>query len=209
MKILGKSSVASVLKWWLEILWYMTWAAAVIIVVIFGHAIISGDPVGERLEVPILFDLQPGSYDLTSDRLDVSGARITDATGTLRFESPNALLMALYLGIATALLAVLLIVFQQLRKIFRSLTDSDVFTTANAFRIRFIGLFVIFGEMAATLLEFLARHYIRARFETTGFVLRADFAADLSTIFGGPVVLVIAEVFRTGAKIKEDQDLTI
>lgn len=209
MKILVKSSVASILKWWLEILWYMTWAAAVIIAVIFGHAIISGDAVGERLDVPVLFDLQPGFYDLASDRLDVSGARITDATGTLRFESSNAPLMAFYLWIATAVLAVLLVVFQQLRKIFRSLTDGDVFTPANAFRIRIIGLFVIFGEIAATLLEFLAQHYIRARFETTGLVLRADFAADLSTIFGGLVVLAIAEVFRTGAKIKEDQDLTI
>ncbi len=60
-----------------------------------------------------------------------------------------------------------------------------------------------------TLLEFASQKYLRSSFETTGVTLQADFAVDLSTVFGGLVLLVIAEVFRTGALMKEEQDLTI
>jgi len=209
MKALGKWSIASFLGMWLTVLWWLLWVAMLGVVLVTSYVAISGNPVDDLMDVPIIFELTPSLYDITSDRLDVSGARITDAEGMLRFTSTNTLATLTYLGLALAYFSVLVVVIYQLRKIFRSLAGGTPFSLENASRIRLIGLFVIFGELAESLVVFACQLYVKSAFLTSGLEIKAGVDLEISAIFAGLVLLVIAEVFRLGAELQEDRELTV
>ena len=209
MKAMGKRSLSSLLGVWLTVLWWLVWVAMAGVVLTTGYVLISGNAVDELMDVPVVFGLDPESYEITSEHLDVAGARITDAQGTLRFTSANTLATLSYLGIALAYFTVLVVVLYQLRKIFRSLSEGKPFSVENASRIRLIGLFVIFGELAHSVIVFLSQLYVESVFNTTGLKIDAEMNLEFSPIFGGLVLLVIAEVFRLGAQLQEDRDLTV
>jgi hypothetical protein len=68
---------------------------------------------------------------------------------------------------------------------------------------------VIFGEVARAAVVYYWSYYTSLHFTANGlrFVASTDFNGI--TIFGGFAILVIAEVFREGTRLHEDQSLTI
>jgi hypothetical protein len=91
-----------------------------------------------------------------------------------------------------SVLALIVWVLGQLRAVFRTLGDGQPFVAANATRIRWIAYAVILGE--------LARSGLR-------FDVRPDF--NVLAIIAGLIIFVIAEVFRAGTRLDEDQSLTV
>jgi hypothetical protein len=209
MKAMGKRSIAAFLRGWLTVLWWLVWLAVAGVVLTTSYVVISGKPVDELMDIPVAVDLNPSSYEITSERLDITGARMSDVEGTLRFTSADTVATLSYLGVALAYFTVLVVVLYQLRKIFRSLAEGEPFSLANAARIRLIGLFVIFGELAHSVVVFLFQYYVKSTFSISGLTITPGVHVDLSSVFGGLVLLVIAEVFHLGARLQEDQDLTV
>jgi hypothetical protein len=103
----------------------------------------------------------------------------------------------------------LLWVLTQLRHIFRSLSRGVVFIPENARRIRWVGFAVIFGELARAGMVYFWSYYTSQHFTANGlrFVASTDFNGV--TLGCGLAILVIAEVFREGTRLHEDQSLTI
>ena len=97
----------------------------------------------------------------------------------------------------------------QLRQLFRSLSQGLLFIPDNARRIRSVGLTVIGGECARAALVYFWSYYTSLHFTANGlrFVASTDF--NVITVFSGFAILVIAEVFREGTRLHEDQSLTI
>jgi len=209
MKAMGKRSIATFLRGWLTVMWWLGWVATTVVVVAIAVALITGNQASSLVDLPIEFDLDPAAYHIISKRVGVSGATITDAAGMLRFESVNRPAMAVYLVIALVYAGVLLFVIHQLRMVFRSLVDGNPFSLENASRIRLIGLFFIFGEIAVSMLVFVCQLYVESALDTSGLTIDPGLDIELSPIFGGLVLLVIAEVFRLGTKLQEDRDLTV
>jgi hypothetical protein len=209
MKALGKRSIATFLRGWLTVLWWLGWVAATIVVVAIAAALITGNQTSGLVDVPVEFDLDPAAYQISTKQVAVSGATITDAAGMLRFESVNRPAMAVYLVIALVYAGVMLFVIHQLRMVFRSLADGDPFSLANASRIRLIGLFFIFGEIAVSVLVYVCQLYVKSALDSSGLTINPGLDIELSPIFGGLVLLVIAEVFRSGTRLQQDQDLTV
>ena len=209
MKALGKKSIASVLKVWLAVMWWLAWVAVGVIAIAFTWSMFTGNPADSFMDVPVEFQLDEGAYQVESKHLDVSAASITDVSGMLRFTSASRPLMLIYAVFALLYAGVLLFVIRQLRKLFQSLVDGVPFTIENASRIRLIGLIVLAGEVVESFLVFVGQLYIDSRFEITGLTVDPGIDIDLSTVFAGLVLLVIAEVFRIGTQLKEDQDLTV
>jgi hypothetical protein len=83
------------------------------------------------------------------------------------------------------------------------------FVPANATRIRWIAFAVIVGEFARAAIIYSTNSYATTHFSASG--LRFDSRPDLNvvTIVHGLIILAIAEVFRTGTRLDEDQSLTI
>jgi hypothetical protein len=97
----------------------------------------------------------------------------------------------------------------QLRAVFRTLRDGQPFVPANRTRIRSIGFAIIFGELARAMLVFVSSSYAMTHFSANGLRFNADLGLNFFAIIHGLIILVIAEVFRIGTQLAEDQSLTI
>lgn len=94
-----------------------------------------------------------------------------------------------------------LIIVDRLRKVFAALTAGDPFHPANVRRLRFVGLVLAALEAVNTLIR-TGGAFMLAPQEGLRF-------PDLTGWFSVLVVFVLAEVFREGARLRREAELTI
>jgi hypothetical protein len=96
----------------------------------------------------------------------------------------------------------LIVIVQRLRKVFASMTAGDPFHPDNVRRLRVVGLVLALLEIdryAFAALDRYALHDPRA----------GTMMVSLTPWFAVLVVVVLAEVFREGARLRRDAELTI
>ena len=96
---------------------------------------------------------------------------------------------------------VLLYVVDRLLELLRTLRFGSPFVKENAVRFRRIGLALVVGEAAQLLFGVLGG--------ALSLSTDIEMGVDLITIVSIAAVFVLAEVFREGARMKEEQDLTV
>ena len=115
--------------------------------------------------------------------------------------APGPAAAALLSGYELYLIGVIVIV-QRLRRVFATMTAGDPFHPDNVRRLRVIGLVLALLEID---------RYIFGAFER--FVMRAPphsgEGVNLTAWFAVLVVVVLSEVFREGARLRRDAELTI
>jgi hypothetical protein len=97
-----------------------------------------------------------------------------------------------------------LLILRHLRMIFRALTLGDPFQPENVRRLRQIGLILA----VVTAGVWLAQGVIASRL-APGVMDPQGFGELLTPIFSVLVVFVLAEVFREGARLRREAELTI
>ena len=108
-----------------------------------------------------------------------------------------------------------LVVINQLRKILFSIRAGNPFVNKNIRRIRLLGDCLIGAELVRILGGFLYITFFKGTLSVPGTRLDyLDFPfywewLNLEIIFAGILILLIAEVFRVGIKLREEQELTI
>jgi hypothetical protein len=146
---------------------------------------------------------------VTAPSLGVSSAQIEDAHGILDFApAARSALVSAAAGLALGL-AFALWVLGELRGLFRTLRDGQPFVPENATRLRRIALAIVVGEILGASLGFLGDLYVKRHFSSPDLRFDARPHIDFVTIVLGFIVLAIAEVFRAGTRLDEDQSLTI
>jgi hypothetical protein len=161
------------------------------------------------VDLMIQFEPDPAAYSIESEALDVENAIIRQASGKLLFRSTNGSLLVAYLSLVIVWLGAALLIIHQLRSVFRTLVAGQPFVRANATSIRVIGIVVIAMEIARFLLLVAQSAFLRGSFTFEGLTLTAFPRPNLGVIFVGLVILVIAEVFRQGSELREEQELTV
>jgi hypothetical protein len=209
MKAIGKSSLSSVLKVALDVMWYLALVAIVIGLGVMVYSLVTEGNVGGYMMLPVVLDIDHSVYSITAARMGINEIRLDCVEAHMKFDSPGSGFL-LFFGLHMAVgLAIVLLVLYQLRKIFATLTAGSPFVSANAARIRLIGWIVIIGELVEEILQTVGQRIVIASFETQGVTFRWDIDLSLSTIMWGFVLLVLAEVFRLGVQMREDQELTV
>lgn len=137
----------------------------------------------------LLFSFNP---DLLGD-ITIAGPRDMATRGPLF----AGMLMAFELSIVGVL-----VIVDALRRIFVTLTAGDPFHPANVNRLRLIGLMLAALELGRYLV--LA---ISARIP--GIIQKDGDGFNLTAWFSVLVVFVLAEVFREGARLRREAELTI
>jgi len=134
--------------------------------------------------------------------------------GWVKLTSRNRVYLPLVMAGYFIWLGLVLVVVWQLRRILGTLTAGDPFVRDNARRIKTIGWSIIIAVTLKTLTKFGAVLYLKRIISINGrsylppsYLLWESF--PLGMIFVGLAVLAIAEVFRIGARIKAEQELTI
>jgi hypothetical protein len=130
-----------------------------------------------------------------------SGLEVTLADGaqvklTRQLLAEGFAIFAVYSGLVVILLG-------RVRRVFATLTVGDPFHPANINRLRAIGL----GLAALELVNMGVRALIGM--QIPGAVHGGWFEFDLTAWFSVLVVFVLAEVFREGARLRREAELTI
>jgi hypothetical protein len=208
VKALGERSLASFVRFVLDAAW---WLGIVSLALLTGLLVFSffAKLEGNNLtmDLPVALELNaPVHGSSASIQTD---ARIEKLRGNLWFPVRIDAFFSVSMFLIVLLFGFLLWALTQLRHIFRSLSRGLLFIPENARRTRWVGLTVIFGELARAALVYFWSYYTSQHFTANGlrFVASTDFNGI--TILGGLAILVIAEVFREGTRLHEDQSLTI
>lgn len=181
MRALGPGSVSSFLKVILDVFHFVLWTA-------LGVA-----------SVAILAVL------LLSFRPELLGSRVW--VENLHIEGPwIGPIFAGVLLVGGLYLAGAILIVGRLRRIFRTLIAGDPFHPDNVRRLRIIGLTLAgleIGRYAAAALSHVISHWMpAARINMGGGV-------NLTTWFAVLVIFVLAEVFKEGARLRGEAELTI
>lgn len=90
-----------------------------------------------------------------------------------------------------------------------TLAEGVVFAPENTSRIRGIGVAILVLAAVQWAGGIAAGRFIAQQVHLAGVEVAARLGPDLTTIFFGLLVIVLAEAFRLGTQLQEEQDLTI
>ena len=183
MRTIGPGSIASLLKIALDVAYVVLWVS--FIAIIFAAA-------AGLLALPFMAN---GALNLNGT---LNGGP-TDAAALLRHWP---MLLATAVAVA-AYVSVLLVIFFRLRQVFATLILGDPFRPENVGRLRIVGLGLIALEVAGYIVRLALVWAIPDRENSV------DFSVNFSGWFAILVVFVLAEVFREGARLRRDAELTI
>lgn len=169
-------------------------------------------PGAPRPEIPaevkvVLMD-DPISVTTTASFLD--GVAIWNLRGELvtKFRSAWAewawqLLLLLMFGF-------ILWILRLLDRIVNEVVKGHPFTLDNARRLRTIGLLVVFESLLTPAASYATSVWLVGKVEATGVVLSpTNEWGSMSAFLLGSLIIIIAEAFRHGAAMREEQELTV
>lgn len=197
----------------------------VVTVVIIGLALVADIRGLEITVVPPSFGVSPESHNnwtltipvsvavdegrVAAPSLGIERADIQDLRGSLRFPLQRGRVFIVNSLLLILVIAVGLWLTTELQRVLRTVRDGKPFASSNARRVRRIAWVLIAGEFVRATIVYLENSYAATHFTAEGlrFTARPDFS--VAAIIEGLIILVIAEVFRAGTRLDEDQSLTV
>jgi hypothetical protein len=196
MKALGKGSVASVVRIGLLVAWWFLWFA--------GACLVLG-----AIGYGVAMLVNPGMLAGGHGHITFGGA--DRGSMTVNFDDPAGwtwpiVVPALLIGLV-AIGGSLMIVWR-LRRLFDSFSSGEPFRRENANHLRAIWIIMLVIEVSRYVL-FGITGAVLGLFGGPSVHANYTFNIDLSTWGSILILIVLAEVFREGARLKEEQELTI
>jgi hypothetical protein len=224
MRAIGRWSVASFIS---IILGFSSFVVALltaiaVVLTLFLGLILPFKSPRLAVTVPVSFTMETADpvrtgragfgFEILNEKQQARGdqkARLDRVAGSVRIQNPsrpvllvNAMLLVFTLGFTA-------FVLRRLHAVFRSLTRGSPFIPDNARRIQNVGVAVLLGELGRAAIVFAENYYAKTHVALAGLQFDAWPRINLTTIGLGLVILVIAEVFRVGTRLDEEQSLTI
>ena len=222
MRAMGRRSVSSFLIGLLSVAMVglaIVLAVTVALLVVGANVAVQIGPDGSpsvealgpnvTMAIPVSFTVDPQRHRIMAPSLGIENAEIHDVRAMLKFPPWRGTFFYATLAFAIGLLILGLWLLGQLRAVFCTVRDGRPFVPANATRLRQIAWACILGELARSAFVFFENYYAMTHFTADG--LRFDARPELNflVIIDGLIILVIAEVFRAGTRLDEDQSLTV
>lgn len=221
MRTIGRWSVASVISFVLGFARFAAVIAFVVTVCLTAALPFVSNP-NLTVTVPVSFSIEtPPEIRVGRNRFDFEIVRdrqqakrdakrgLDSVEGSLAIPTASRTVIAANAAALLVILAFVIFVLGQLRAVLRTLIHANPFVPANATRIRSLGLAVIAGEFMGSAIVFAENYYAKTHVVVPGLTFDAWPQLSLMTIGYGLIILVIAEVFRAGTRLDEEQSLTI
>jgi len=216
MKLIGPRSLAGGLKavcyiaFGLGILYflYQMWGFTMI----FRHADDLGPYMGMSSSIYQLTDQEPGLREYRSEngrvRLTLHGLY-----GELRYRNMTRRMVSIIWFGELVLFFCFFLAIVQLANIFEDLHAGKVFEADSARRLRLVGLAVVSGTLFSPLWNVLWVWLLRGDILVPGtripWILFVWTRVNLGLLLAGLLLLVVAETFRIGYRLHEEQQLTV
>lgn len=158
-----------------------------------------------RLDVPVDVSVHAGVPALHPAAGSVT---VLGAVERLSIAAPAGVLAAA-LAFALGVLGIVLMAVRQLRALVADAAAGTPFAERSPQRIRLIGIAVIVADLARGMAGLAGSAWVRSHVALPGASVRLDFPLDAWTLCAGLLLVLLAEVFRVGAALQRDHDLTI
>ena len=198
MKVLGRGSIASWLEITLKVVRVILWIVlGAVVLGAIAYAVFAALVAGGVLPVELL---RGGHGHITNGGADI----------TFNTESGLAW-QVIAPALAASVVAVCggLIIINRLTRLFASFRSAEPFRKENATHLRVIWLTMMMMELSRYALLAVTGVLVAAFGKPSGtdwtFKLNISLMSWMSIL----VLIVLAEVFREGARLREEQDLTI
>jgi len=161
------------------------------------------------LSTPMEFSV-PEQGTATFNSNQVVPVKIVGGRGVVQINRPvpNVLLIPFFI-LNFIFFGLILWIVYSLRKIVQSVRQKNPFTSTNGKRLRIIAFSMVGIELIRGLADLTKMLYLEPRLHFETILIRSDISISLHVIIAGLVILVIAEAFRIGAEITEEQELTV
>ena len=161
------------------------------------------------LSTPMEFSV-PEQGTATFNSNQVVPVKIVGGRGVVQINRPvpNVLLIPFFI-LNFIFSGLILWIVYSLRKIVQSVRQKNPFTSTNGKRLRIIAFSMVGIELIRGLADLTKMLYLEPRLHFETILIRSDISISLRVIIAGLVILVIAEAFRIGAEITQEQELTV
>lgn len=191
MKALGRGSLASYLKIALDVAGVVLWIAAVGV----GLAVIA--------YAGLLIAVHGGLLAVNIFSVDSGRGLIRNLTTThWQVAAPGLLAAGLIVGGG-------LIVIRRLKALFQTFSTGEPFAPGNASHLRVIWITLACIELGRYAIAALTGLLVMALGQPAAANIKVGIKFDPMVWFMIAVIVVLAEVFREGARLKREQELTI
>jgi hypothetical protein len=208
MKPLRATRTAGILKDLLDVIFWAIVLLAPVSAALVAYGYARGGRPGIALVADVWFEPSPGNWAL--DGVGTRAAELVDGVGRVRIQRLPWPELTVLLAAAMLRTLLWLPVLYQLRKLLGALRAGRPFVRENADRLRKLGWSIILVQLALAAIRFGESLYVAERFQRPGLQLGAPPVHLPTTgLLAGAVLLVVAEAFRRGAQLEEDQAFTI
>lgn len=198
MRALGKGSLASIIKVVLDIAWVVLWVAAGCLA------------LGVVCYLGFVAAIQFGW--LSPEILDSSRSTVQVGPVTVETRSEDRLVFHV---VAPALLSAAvavggaLVILWRLKHLFKNFTSGEPFSRDNASHLRVIWIAMLVMELSRYAIAATVAVFVAVFGQPDSTTIEVDAPVNFLTWCAIFVLIVLAEVFREGARLKEEQELTI
>ncbi|MGH6949574.1 MAG: DUF2975 domain-containing protein [Vitreimonas sp.] len=196
MKALGKGSIASIVRIGLQVAWWGLWLAS-------GLLAAAAVSYGVILALIASGAMDPSILEANRDaQVQIPGITLDNP--------PDIIWPVVVPGMLNAGVAIGggLVIVGRLKQLFDNFTSGEPFRRENASHLRAIWIAMLAIEISRFALLALAGALLAA-FGPDEIERTVSLSIDISTWASIFILIVLAEVFREGARLKEEQELTI
>lgn len=197
MKILGQGSVASILKLILDIVWWLLWIAAGLL---FAWTLLYG-----AMTVGVEAGWLNPAWEAGHIKILAGGAH---AGGRANDDLGWTIGIPALLG-ATFAIGGGLTVVDRLKRLFANFCSDKPFLMENAHHLRVIWIALLGLELSRYAVAGMISLAMALFGQPAAAHVSVSLSVRLDSWFAIFTLMVLAEVFRVGARMREEQDLTI
>lgn len=158
-----------------------------------------------RLDVPVDVSVRAGG---SVPHPAAGSVTVLDAAERLSIAAPP-ITIAAALVFGLVVLGLALMALRQLRALVADAAAGTPFGERSPQRIRLIGIALIVADLARGLAGLAGSAWVRSHVALPEGSVRLDFPLDVWALCAGLLIVLLAEVFRVGAALQRDHDLTI
>ena len=203
MNLLGRRSLSSLLKVLFDVVFYVVCLLGALLLVLTVVALRTGTR-NLSISLPGRFQIESSAYRIQGAGGAKVSAQIEEAEGRVTVFRPPVAFFVLSTLSVIGVLAAVLVVLHRLRRIFRRLVEGRPFLNENARNLRFIGLAIVVGELTLAAFQYLGQRAVRGALSSAEISFQASYAPRPSVVLAGLGLLIIAEIFREGIKMRAD-----
>lgn len=198
LRALGPGSVSSVLKVGLDVLHVLVWiGTAVLALTLLGALLAQPFLSGGEFADNFREDMVGGSSNIEIDDREITADQALALVRSPAIPIGLAVLIVYTAGVASIL--------GRLRRVFQTLSRGDPFHPENARRFRQIGFILVGLELTNQ----IAPDLVFAMLPDGVGPRRFGIGIDFTSWFAIAVLFVLSEVFREGARLRREAELTI